>query len=167
MAEEIKTTLEEVASTEEKEIDAIGQLKKELAELKASTVSRSAYEKLKKAYVEGGSLSPDTKEPTLEEKKKDFKDTVLKISEDEYSTNLEHAQDLMHFRDLSIELYNKDPFLPSAGDLSQDDIEQYKKAADLYNYAIEQANGDTAVFDTAFGGKIKDVPGAVTKQTRR
>ena len=165
MSEEIKTM--EEPTTEEKEIDAIGALKKELADLKANTVSRSAYEKLKKAYVEGGSLSPDTKEPTLEEKRKDFKDTVLRMSEDEYSTNLEHAQDLMHFRDLSIELYDKDPFLPSAGDLSQDDIEQYKRAAELYEYAIEQAEGDTAVFNTAFGSKIKDVPGAAAKQTRR
>lgn len=149
------------------EIDAIGQLKEELATLKANTVSKEQYNKLKKAYVEGGSLSADEKEPTYEEKKKDFEETVLRIHRNEGS-NLDHGKDLLHFRDLCMDLYQRDPFLPSAGDISQDDIDAYSRAAELYDYAIEAAEGDTSVYNAAFGSKIKDVPGVkVNKQIRR
>lgn len=159
---ENETPIEQV--TEEQEIDAIGKLKDEIATLKATTVSKEVYNKLKKAYVEGGSLSADEKEPSLADKKKEFKDTVLRLADNKQRTNLEHAQDLMRFRELSLDLYNKDPFLPSAGEVSQDDIEAYHRAAELYTYAIETAEGDTSVFDTAFGSKIKDVPGVQQKQ---
>lgn len=161
MAEENVVTTTPVE--EQDEIDVITQLKDELTTLRNSTVSKEQYNKLKKAYVEGGSLSADEQEPTLEDKKKDFKETTLRIYNNEGS-NLDHGKDLMHFRDLCIDLYNKDPFLPSAGEVTQDDIDAYSKAADLYNYAIEQADGDTAVFNSAFGSKIKDVPGAAIKR---
>lgn len=148
------------------EIDAIGQLKQELATLKANTVSKEQYNKLKKAYVEGGSLSADEKEPTLEEKKKDFEETVIRMYNNE-GDNLDHGKDLLHFRDLCIDLYKRDPFLPSAGDISQEDIDAYSRAAELYEYAIETAEGDTSVYNTAFGSKLKDVPGVMVNKTNR
>lgn len=148
------------------EIDAIGQLKQELATLKANTVSKEQYNKLKKAYVEGGSLSADEKEPTLEEKKKDFEETVIRMYNNE-GDNLDHGKDLLHFRDLCIDLYKRDPFLPSAGDISQEDIDAYNRAAELYDYAIETAEGDASVYNTAFGSKLKDVPGVMVNKTNR
>lgn len=148
------------------EIDAIGQLKQELATLKANTVSKEQYNKLKKAYVEGGSLLADEKEPTLEEKKKDFEETVIRMYNNE-GDNLDHGKDLLHFRDLCIDLYKRDPFLPSAGDISQEDIDAYSRAAELYEYAIETAEGDTSVYNTAFGSKLKDVPGVMVNKTNR
>lgn len=148
------------------EIDAIGQLKQELATLKANTVSKEQYNKLKKAYVEGGSLSTDEREPTYEEKKKDLEETALRMKYNEGS-NLDHGKDLLHFRDLCIDLLRRDPFLPSAGDISQEDIDLYGRAAELYDYAIETAEGDTSVYSTAFGSKLKDVPGVMVNKTNR
>ena len=64
MAEEVLEQTEQ-----EDEIDVIGNLKAELAALKANTVSKEQYNKLKKAYAEGGSLaSTEAPEPTRADK---------------------------------------------------------------------------------------------------
>ena len=95
MAEEIKTTDTEVA---EDEIDEITNLKKQLADLRESTVSKERYEKLRKAYAENGESTDDPKPVTGQEKYKYFTDAVDRIDSNK-GNNLEQAEDILLVRD--------------------------------------------------------------------
>lgn len=156
--------LENQSVEEVDEIDAIGALKAEIADLKANTVSKSQYNKLKKAYVEGGSLaSTEVKEPTRAEKEQDLKDTVLRLH-NKTGNNIQNETDLLHFRDLYMELGGRDPFNPAEGEVSNEDLEMNEKRAQLGRYAIEQSKGDPQSFSAIFGSNLKDVPGIRVKR---
>ena len=144
--------LENQSVEEVDEIDAIGALKAEIADLKANTVSKSQYNKLKKAYVEGGSLAS-----------KDLKDTVLRLH-NKTGNNIQNETDLLHFRDLYMELGGRDPFNPAEGEVSNEDLEMNEKRAQLGRYAIEQSKGDPQSFSAIFGSNLKDVPGIRVKR---
>nr|DAO15907.1 MAG TPA: hypothetical protein [Bacteriophage sp.] len=149
---------------QEDEIDVISNLKSELAALKANTVSKEQYNKLKKAYAEGGSLaSTEAPEPTRADKEKELKDTVIRLHYNQ-GTNLEQEQDLLRFRELYMDLDGRDPFNPAEGEVSPEDLELNERRAQLGRYAIEQSQGDTQSFSAIFGSNLKDVPGIKIKK---
>jgi len=162
MADEKVEKVEQVE--QEDEIDVISNLKSELAALKANTVSKEQYNKLKKAYAEGGSLaSTEAPEPTRADKEKELKDTVIRLHYNQ-GTNLEQEQDLLRFRELYMDLGGRDPFNPAEGEVSPEDLELNERRAQLGRYAIEQSQGDSQSFSAIFGSYLKDVPGIKIKK---
>ena len=159
MADEVLEQTEQ-----EDEIDVISNLKSELAALKANTVSKEQYNKLKKAYAEGGSLaSTEAPEPTRADKEKELKDTVIRLHYNQ-GTNLEQEQDLLRFRELYMDLGGRDPCNPAEGEVSPEDLELNERRAQLGRYAIEQSQGDPQSFSAIFGSYLKDVPGIKIKK---
>lgn len=165
MAEEMKTEEMKTEETGADEVDVIAQLKEEIKTLKDTTVSKDIYNKLKKAYAEGGSLSSsEDKEPTREEKQKELKETVIRLHENKGS-NIEQEQDLLRFRELFMDLGGRDPFTPSDGaELSQEDTDAIERRVQLGKYAIEQSGGDSRSFSAILGSNLKDVPGIKVKK---
>ena len=149
---------------QEDEIDVIGNLKAEIESLKKNTESKEQYNKLKKAYAEGGSLaSTEAPEPTRSDKEKELKETVIRLHNNQ-GTNLEQEQDLLRFRELYMDLGGRDPFNPVEGEVSPEDLELNEKRAQLGRYAIEQSQGDSQSFSAIFGSYLKDVPGIKIKK---
>lgn len=149
---------------QEDEIDVIGNLRNELETLKANTVSKEQYNKLKKAYAEGGSLATtEATEPSREDKQKELKDTIIRLHYNQ-GTNLEQEKDLLRFRELYMDLGGRDPFNPTEGEVSQEDTEMNERRAALGRYAIEQSQGDSRSFSAVFGSYLKDVPGIKIKK---
>ena len=154
MAEEIKTTDTEVA---EDEIDEITNLKKQLADLRESTVSKERYEKLRKAYAENGESTDDPKPVTEQEKYKYFTDAVDRIDSNK-GNNLEQAEDILLVRDYMLEKKGVDIFLPQSGTIAEEDMYSAERHAEILRDCIQMANGDSEVFNAAFGSRITNHP---------
>ena len=151
MSEQI-TTLEEMNN--EQYIAAI-------EEMKANTVSRDAYNKLRAenkqlldALVSGKELpKEDPKKPTIEELRKDL------FSEDSELSNLGFVEKALALRNSLIEAGERDPFLPYGDkvDITSEQIETAEKVAAGLQEMIDFAEGDSGVFTAEYQRRVKDV----------
>lgn len=152
MAEEI-TTLEEMNN--EQYIAAI-------EELKASTVSRDAYNKLRSenkqlldALVSGQQLPqvPEEKVSVVDLRKKLFS------TDSENLSNLEYVETALSLRNGLIEAGERDPFLPYGDkvDITSEQIETANKVANALQEMVDFAEGDSGVFTAEYQRRVKDV----------
>jgi hypothetical protein len=152
MAEEI-TTLEEMNN--EQYIAAI-------EELKASTVSRDAYNKLRSenkqlldALVSGQQL------PQVPEEKVSVADLRKKLfsTDSENLSNLEYVETALSLRNGLIEAGERDPFLPYGDkvDITSEQIETANKVANALQEMVDFAEGDSGVFTAEYQRRVKDV----------
>lgn len=153
MAEEIITTLEEMNN--EQYIAAI-------EELKASTVSRDAYNKLRSenkqlldALVSGQQL------PQVPEEKVSVEDLRKKLfsTDSENLSNLEYVETALSLRNGLIEAGERDPFLPYGDkvDITSEQIETANKVANALQEMVDFAEGDSGVFTAEYQRRVKDV----------
>lgn len=153
MAEEIITTLEEMNN--EQYIAAI-------EELKASTVSRDAYNKLRSenkqlldALVSGQQL------PQVPEEKVSVADLRKKLfsTDSENLSNLEYVETALSLRNGLIEAGERDPFLPYGDkvDITSEQIETANKVANALQEMVDFAEGDSGVFTAEYQRRVKDV----------
>lgn len=153
MAEEIITTLEEMNN--EQYIAAI-------EELKASTVSRDAYNKLRSenkqlldALVSGQQLpqAPEEKVSVADLRKKLFS------TDSENLSNLEYVETALSLRNGLIEAGERDPFLPYGDkvDITSEQIETANKVANALQEMVDFAEGDSGVFTAEYQRRVKDV----------
>ena len=150
MAEEI-TTLEEMNN--EQYIAAI-------EEMKANTVSRDAYNKLRNenkqlldALVSGKEIPQEPKNvPTPDELRK-------KLFGGQELSNLEYVETALSLRNSLIEAGERDPFLPYGDkvDITAEQIDLANKVAAGLQEMVDFAEGDSGVFSAEYQRKVKDV----------
>ena len=151
MAEQITTTVEEMNN--EQYIAAI-------EEMKANTVSRDAYNKLRNenkqlldALVSGKELPQEPKEkPTVTDLRK-------KLFGGEEMSNLEYIETALSLRDSLIEAGERDPFLPYGDkvDITSEQIANAEKVAAGLREMVDFAEGDSGVFSAEYQRRVKDV----------
>lgn len=131
-----------------------------LEEMKANTVSRDAYNKLRNenkqlldALVSGKEIpQEETKKPTADELRK-------KLFGGEDMSNLEYVETALSLRDALIESGERDPFLPYGDkvDITNEQIETAEKVATGLREMVDFAEGDSGVFTAEYMRKVKDV----------
>ena len=154
MAEIETTTVEEMNN--EQYIAAI-------EELKASTVSRDAYNKLRSenkqlldALVSGQQL-PQTQtesKPNVDELRK-----RLFSTDGNDLSNLEYVETALSLRNSLIEAGERDPFLPYGDkvDITSEQIDTAEKVANALQEMVDFAEGDSGVFTAEYQRRVKDV----------
>lgn len=154
MAEIETTTVEEMNN--EQYIAAI-------EELKATTVSRDAYNKLRNenkqlldALVSGQQLSQTQTEdkPSVE----DLRNKLFSTDGNDLS-NLEYVKTALSLRNSLIEAGERDPFLPYGDkvDITSDQIDTAEKVANALQEMVDFAEGDSGVFTAEYQRRVKDV----------
>lgn len=131
-----------------------------IEELKASTVSRDAYNKLRNenkqlldALVSGKELPQEpTKKPTPDELRK-------KLFGGEDMSNLEYVETALSLRNSLIEAGERDPFLPYGDkvDITSEQIDAANKVAAGLQEMVDFAEGDSGVFTAEYQRRVKDV----------
>lgn len=154
MAENETTTVEEMNN--EQYIAAI-------EELKASTVSRDAYNKLRTenkqlldALVSGQQL-PQTQteeKPSVDDLRK-----KLFATDGNDLSNLEYVKTALSLRNSLIEAGERDPFLPYGDkvDITSYQIEAAEKVANALQEMVDFAEGDSGVFTAEYQRRVRDV----------
>jgi hypothetical protein len=151
MAENITTTVEEMNN--EQYIAAI-------EELKANTVSRDSYNKLRNenkqlldALVSGKELPQEpVKAPSTDELRK-------KLFSGEDMSNLEYVETALALRNSLIGAGERDPFLPYGEkvDITQEQIDAAEKVAAGLQEMVDFAEGDSGIFSAEYQRRVKDV----------
>lgn len=132
-----------------------------IEELKANTVSRESYNKLRNenkqlldALVSGKELpkTPEVK-PSIEDLRKKLFNTDCDMS------NLGYIETALSLRDSLIEAGERDPFLPYGDkvDVTSEQIETANKVAAGLREMVDFAEGDSGVFSAEYQRKVKDV----------
>ena len=154
MAETEITTVEEMNN--EQYIAAI-------EELKATTVSRDAYNKLRTenkqlldALVSGQQL-PQTQteeKPSVE----DLRNKLFATDGNDLS-NLQYVKTALSLRNSLIEAGERDPFLPYGDkvDITSEQIDTAEKVANALQEMVDFAEGDSGVFTAEYQRRVKDI----------
>lgn len=132
-----------------------------LNDLRASTVSRDAYNKLRAenkqlldALVSGQEIpqKPEEKPSVADLRKRLF-------SADCELSNLDFVETSLALRDALIESGERDPFLPYGDrvDLTTEQIETANKVAAGLREMVDFADGDSGVFTAQYQRLVKDV----------
>lgn len=147
--EEIMTEVE--VNETQKYIDTINQLK-------ASTVSREQYDKLRdenktllESLVNGKTTETSSTEETSKLSARELSDMLSKMSKDG-TPNLEYIATSLQYRDAYIEEFGKDPWALTGKDsqpTQQDYIEMEAQAQSL-KQLVEIADGNQEVFQREF-----------------
>ena len=131
-----------------------------IEDLKASTVSKDVYNKLRAenkklldALVSGEQL------PAAPEEKPDIKELRKKLFGEEQLSNLEYIQTALSLRNSLIEAGERDPFLPYGDkvDITSEQIETAQKVADNLQEMLDFAEGDSGVFTAEYQRRVKDI----------
>lgn len=143
---EIEKNINEEVNDTQKYIDTIN-------ELKASTVSREAFERVKeenrtllKSIVDGRPFetsSPEEAGPTIDELR-----NTLYGNKPKHMTDLEYVTGVLDLRDKLLEAEGVDHFIPSGKKYSPDYNDQYvaQRTYEGLRHCVEVANGDNDVF---------------------
>lgn len=131
-----------------------------IEELKANTVSRDSYNKLRSenkqlldALVSGKEIPQEPKKaPTPAELRK-------KLFGGEDMSNLEYVETALSLRNSLIETGERDPFLPYGDkvDITSEQIDIANKVAAGLQEMVDFAEGDSGVFSAEYQRKVKDV----------
>ena len=131
-----------------------------IEEMKANTVSRDAYNKLRNenkqlldALVSGKELPQEpVKAPTPDELRK-------KLFGGQDMSNLEYVETALSLRDSLIAAGERDPFLPYGDkvDLTAEQIATAEKVAAGLKEMVDFAEGDSGVFSAEYQRRVKDV----------
>lgn len=132
-----------------------------IEELKANTVSRESYNKLRNenkqlldALVSGKELP---KEPEVKPSVEDLRKKLFSADCD--MSNLSFVETALSLRDSLIEAGERDPFLPYGDkvDITSEQIEAANKVAAGLREMVDFAEGDSGVFTAEYQRKVKDV----------
>lgn len=159
----INVSGEEMSETDTDYVAAIN-------ELKANTVSKTEYAKLRSenkklldALVNGKEIDvPQEKPVDVNELRKKL------FNKDSDLSNLEYVDTALQLRNALIEKGERDPFLPIGTHVSETP-EMYEKAqnvADLLQDCVDFADGDSGVFTARYQSMVKDtvIPGRGRKR---
>ena len=131
-----------------------------IEELKANTVSRDSYNKLRNenkqlldALVSGKEI------PTPEVKKATPNELRAKLFGEKEMSNLEYVQTALDLRDALLERGERDPFLPVGDkvDITSDQLDTADRVAAGLREMIEFADGDSGIFTAEYQRRVKDI----------
>ena len=131
-----------------------------IEEMKANTVSKEAYNKLRAenkklldTLVSGEQL------PQTPEEKPSIQDLRNKLFGEEDLSNYEYIKTALSLRDALIESGERDPFLPVGDkvDITAEQIENAQKVADGLSDMLDFAEGDSGVFSAEYQRRVKDI----------
>lgn len=132
-----------------------------ITELKANTVSKELYNKLKAenknlldALVNGQQIDAPASTVDLDEIRKKL------FNVDGNLTNLEYVKSMLELRTELMARGERDPFLP-VGEKVRDSAEMYEAAqrvADGLQYCVDFAEGDSGIFTAQLQRITKDPP---------
>lgn len=130
-------------------------------ELKANTVDKSQYEKLKAenkklldSLVSG--QTPDTDKPV---EKPDVNELRKKLfNPDNNLSNLEYVDNMLKLRNALIENGERDPFLPIGEkvEITADTIQKAENVATALQDCVDYAEGDSGIFTAQLQRIMKD-----------
>lgn len=132
-----------------------------IEELKASTVSREAYNKLRTenkqlldALVSGKEIPEAEKKPALTPD-----ELRRKLFAEENLSNLEYVETTLALRNSLIEAGERDPFLPYGDkvDITNEQIDIADKVAAGLQEMVDFAEGDSGVFSAEYQRRVKDI----------
>lgn len=134
-----------------------------LKEMKARTVSKEQYEKLKaengqllQALINGETIQVEEKE----EEKVDLGELRKKLFDPNSDlSNLEYMETALKLRQEVIKSGGRDPFLPIGEKVQEtpDQIEAAERAATIFQECIDFAQGDSGIFTAELQRRTKDV----------
>lgn len=137
-------------------------------ELKANSVSKDKYEKLKKenkqlldTLTSGGELE------TTVEKRSD--EELRKVLNSESSSNLEYCKALCELRNNALERGEIDPAMPNGHNyqFSQADQDVVDKVFNTIEECIEFADGDSMLFTNELMRRTNDTPAILNNRNRK
>lgn len=149
---------------EEERKDGVSQdYIKAINDLKANTVDKSEYEKIRAdnkrlldSIVNGATADEEPKAPVLREPQEIRKEL---FTTDASLSNLDFAQKALELRTSLIARGETDPFLPSGKQIlaTNEDIEAANRVASVLSECIEYAQGDNSVFTNELQRRTIDV----------
>ena len=122
-----------------------------IKEMKANSVDRAAYDKLKEdnkqlldALINGGQVSQEIKKEPVDIDKLRRK----LFSQDSDLSNLEYMKTALELREELLDRGSPDPFLPYGQNITptDEDIKTADRVAEAIKQCIEYADGDSEVF---------------------
>lgn len=131
-----------------------------IEELKASTVSRDSYNKLRAENKQLLDALVSGKEPPqATEEKPSIDDLRKKLFGEGDLSNLEYVETALSLRNSLIEAGERDPFLPYGDkvDITSEQIDTANKVAAGLQEMVDFAEGDSGVFTAEYQRKVKDV----------
>lgn len=130
--------------------------------MKQNSVSREAYDKLKKENQELLNALVDGRQIDIEEKKPVDIDQLRKklFNSDKQLTNLEYIESALELRDALIAKGERDPFLPYGEivNVTADQIEKAELVATIFKECVEFADGDSGIFTAELQRRTKEAP---------
>lgn len=150
-----------IENFDNQELDTAPDYISAIKEMKANSVDRSVYDKLKSenkqlldALINGQQIDLPKEEPVdVNELRKEL------FNKDGHLTNLEYVSKALKLRDALIEQGERDPFLPY-GNRVQETAEHYDKAAQVATVlkeCVDFADGDSGIFTAELQRRTKDV----------
>lgn len=148
-----------VEANNNQEIDTTPDYISAINEIKANTVSRETYDKIKAenkrlldALVSGKEIDIKKEEPV------NIQELRNHLFDDSQKTNLDYVDTALKLRNALIEKGEKDPFLPF-GDKVQVNDQHYQDAeevAAVLQHCVDFAQGDSGVFTARLQALTKD-----------
>lgn len=130
-----------------------------IEELKANTVSRDSYNKLRNenkqlldALVSGEQI------PAPKQEKPSINDMRKKLFGGGELSNLEYVKTAVELRDALIEAGERDPFLPygEKTPITAEAMDNAEKVATALKEMIDFAEGDSGIFTAEYQRRVKD-----------
>ena len=159
--------------SQQENLDDTSQYIEAIKEMKANSVSKQAYDKLKEenkqlldSLINGKEIElPKQKEPV------DIDKIRSKLfDEDRPLSNLEYVSNALKLRDELLERGERDPFLPYGQNISptDEDIIKADRLATVLKECVEYADGDSELFTNELMRRTKDaMPGKSAEIARR
>lgn len=140
-----------------------------LSELKANSVPKAEYEKLKaenKELLESIVNGREINLPSKEDEKPSIKELRNKLFNEEHS-NLEYCKTALELRKSILEDGGVDPFLPHGSKLAptKEDEECAERVARVMQEAIDYADGDSQLFTQELQRRTIDT--GITKPAKK
>lgn len=130
-------------------------------ELKANTVDKSQYEKLKAENKKllDSLVSGQTPEIAKIVEKPDVNELRKKLfNPDNNLSNLEYADNMLKLRNVLIENGERDPFLPIGEkvEITADTVQKAENVANVLKDCVDYAEGDSGIFTAQLQRIMKD-----------
>lgn len=139
-------------------------------EIKANSVSKEAYEKLKKenkqlldSLVSGKELDIEAAKPV------DVNELRVKLFGEDELTNLEYIDTALKLRAAVIEQGGVDPFLPVGAKvaITDADIETAERVAQELQDMVDIADGNNVIFNQEYQRRVSDSIATTASKRRR
>lgn len=139
-------------------------------EIKQNSVSKEAYDKLKKENKQLLDSLVSGKEIDVEKKPVDVTDLRKKLfSPDKSLSNLDYVSTALQLREALIEQGEPDPFLPVGEKvvITDDDIAKAENVASVLQDMVDIADGNNVVFNQEYQRRVVDSIATASKTNRR